>query len=643
MWEDLPLTRCTGGNWTCSNTDFTRGDIFAGGIIGAHGGTGMSGLGGSLRLGELVRGGDPIRHVLAVAPNCPENCFACAGQANTAPFRWPAVTGEECINYKGRVEQLVHGALLALPRHVDISKLGLETEPGRMIAWTLQNYGAYIVENGTPDIYRFSIECGANGCVKDQFRSEFGMSMQVENGATNPWQRDVWVVLFPLLAVVDSWDAHAHYKQVRSSAAGAEGPPLQPWASPLPRMPLLPIEGAGMYIQERGSGMCLSLTRNSRGRAGKHVTVSVALSLADCDAAMYPTQAWLVQPVSKLVNVKAGNEQVGVHGCADGLVIRATSYGQGFSLNAATGNIQSEDCAGKCAVVSTSPPFDTNELVLVLGDCAGSMHYSFTSGGVQDAGLKTDDGLPEMITAAAAHGRFRDKNSWKHAMDWRGSRHTARAPPPPPPPGRLNAKDFGAVGDGRADDTAALQRAIDAAQTEGKALFVPGGSYGLSGPLFVHCCNEWCSGGFDAAQTHHGLSMAGAGEFLTFLFARADAPRLQSLLLFESHKTSEDDPIVQPAFNTSVQNQIADLSLSGGATEGWQTQLPLWCGGSGPDTDASHCGADYGIYGPGLTWSLFQRVSVYFVRLAAVRMYYCWYNRVEDCNFRQSQIGLHSA
>lgn len=133
---------------------------------------------------------------------------------------------------------------------MDIESLGLRTEPGRMIAWTLQNYGAYIVrvldlcccvctplerydcflvatcetdaargpqvENGTPDIYRFSIECGNAGCVKDEFEAEFGMSMQVENGASNEWQHDVSQVLFPLLHVVDSWDSFV-YGRVRFS------------------------------------------------------------------------------------------------------------------------------------------------------------------------------------------------------------------------------------------------------------------------------------------------------------------------------------------------------------------------------------------------------------------------------------------
>jgi polygalacturonase len=41
----------------------------------------------------------------------------------------------------------------------------------------------------------------------------------------------------------------------------------------------------------------------------------------------------------------------------------------------------------------------------------------------------------------------------------------------------LNAKDFGAYGDGLRDDTAALQRAISALPTDGGTVFVPAGSY----------------------------------------------------------------------------------------------------------------------------------------------------------------------
>src|SRR5271163_3084168 len=48
----------------------------------------------------------------------------------------------------------------------------------------------------------------------------------------------------------------------------------------------------------------------------------------------------------------------------------------------------------------------------------------------------------------------------------------------------LDARHFGAAGDGKADDTAALQRAIDAAAEKSRVVFLPPGIY-LSRELHV--------------------------------------------------------------------------------------------------------------------------------------------------------------
>ena len=40
---------------------------------------------------------------------------------------------------------------------------------------------------------------------------------------------------------------------------------------------------------------------------------------------------------------------------------------------------------------------------------------------------------------------------------------------------RVNAKDFGATGNGTVDDTKALQKALDAAQTKGPICYLPPG------------------------------------------------------------------------------------------------------------------------------------------------------------------------
>ena len=55
----------------------------------------------------------------------------------------------------------------------------------------------------------------------------------------------------------------------------------------------------------------------------------------------------------------------------------------------------------------------------------------------------------------------------------------------PPPTSMLDAKQFGAVGNGVADDAPALQRALDASQQQHRALFIPAGTYLINATLTV--------------------------------------------------------------------------------------------------------------------------------------------------------------
>jgi hypothetical protein len=58
----------------------------------------------------------------------------------------------------------------------------------------------------------------------------------------------------------------------------------------------------------------------------------------------------------------------------------------------------------------------------------------------------------------------------------------------------VSVKDFGAVGDGATDDTAAIQAALTAAGAAGGAtVYLPGGTYKLTGPLYVSS-NTWLCG-----------------------------------------------------------------------------------------------------------------------------------------------------
>jgi hypothetical protein len=51
--------------------------------------------------------------------------------------------------------------------------------------------------------------------------------------------------------------------------------------------------------------------------------------------------------------------------------------------------------------------------------------------------------------------------------------------------GAFNVKSYGAIGDGVTDDTSAIQRAIDAAQSTGSLLFVPAGNYQITDTLQI--------------------------------------------------------------------------------------------------------------------------------------------------------------
>ena len=93
------------------------------GLPGCHGGSGLSGLGGSVRVGE-VSGAAPIRHALKISLNCKRTCSTAGGG-----FRWPATKADGYFEdqYGGTLDGVRMGSLLAVPPDTDIAGLATPT------------------------------------------------------------------------------------------------------------------------------------------------------------------------------------------------------------------------------------------------------------------------------------------------------------------------------------------------------------------------------------------------------------------------------------------------------------------------------------------------------------------------------------
>jgi hypothetical protein len=224
--QTQPFARCKTGKPATSQYMFGDEDLYGEGYYGAHGGSGLSAIGGALRLGELLPESGPIQHVLKV------NLF---GQKNfyydneTKGFRWPAKAADSYAekNYgKAQTQPVVEecrmGALLALPPFIDLDSLGFETVPGRRLAEAFRDYGAYVVDDTAWDVYALVTEWGPDGRVKDEFEEAWGFPID-PNSKDTPWSRDMDRIFLNLHVVVNN----------TKESIGGGGEPRKPLAPPI--------------------------------------------------------------------------------------------------------------------------------------------------------------------------------------------------------------------------------------------------------------------------------------------------------------------------------------------------------------------------------------------------------------------------
>lgn len=208
-----PFTHCTNGAGVAyphgtSYAFFANQDLFGMGIGGSHGGSGLSAIGGSLRLGEL-RPGDTEgpHHALKVNLYCRQFLFKSPGSL----FRWPADRSDSYahgtrtqggygtdptgtgVDGSNSLTDMKQGSLLALHPTFDITA-NLSTTPARLLAWTFREYGAYVADDTFAAGFALVGEAGDQGDFSTQFQSDWGYPLRQHEQSASAWRRDISLI-----------------------------------------------------------------------------------------------------------------------------------------------------------------------------------------------------------------------------------------------------------------------------------------------------------------------------------------------------------------------------------------------------------------------------------------------------------------
>src|ERR1035437_3920496 len=100
----------------------------------------------------------------------------------------------------------------------------------------------------------------------------------------------------------------------------------------------------------------------------------------------------------------------------------------------------------------------------------------------------------------------------------------------------VNARQHGAKGDGKTDDSKALQAALNAAATSGPVCYVPAGLYRLDGPLTVPPGVTLCGASGGVPHSEHPIGTV--------------------LLAFGGRGQAEGDPLITLKPNGVVRNLV---------------------------------------------------------------------------------------
>ncbi|MEW6494379.1 MAG: hypothetical protein AB1589_17970 [Cyanobacteriota bacterium] len=239
--QTQPLAICSPGSYATSkfnSEEYT--DLFSSygnDALGAHGGSGLSAIGGSIRAGELLPGGE-IKHAIKI--NVWAAKYLAYNNDGSPGYRWPAIQTDEYANpqtYGGKNPAVEMGALLALKP--DFREDSLQSIPGRILARALKRYGGYIVDDTHWDAFAIAtaietVDMG-NGNIrtvdvgnefKDKyFKDKYGYKNIEQPLNSNPWTKDIQKI-FENLHVVNNNHPGGTYAGGGNSGLAPIAPPF---------------------------------------------------------------------------------------------------------------------------------------------------------------------------------------------------------------------------------------------------------------------------------------------------------------------------------------------------------------------------------------------------------------------------------
>ena len=203
--------------------------ILGDGTNGAHGGSFLSSIGGTLRAGELTAG--VIQHALKVEVFGKD--YYWRGSPSSPCFTWPALACDGYGNssgwngYAGLLDFVKPGALLAVPSAIAGPLAArLATAPARTILNALVVYGAYLVDDTAGDSAAICAEPAAIVELQTAFNISINIShsaMPHSEGPTGDFFRDIVAIFQNLHAITNN----------SPSSIGGGGVPLAPPAPPI--------------------------------------------------------------------------------------------------------------------------------------------------------------------------------------------------------------------------------------------------------------------------------------------------------------------------------------------------------------------------------------------------------------------------